>query len=231
MKSLNDFLNEEYSKRGSMEEYYDALRNAHKRSSYLDTWINAVKTLLSGETSELPRNFFRVKMGDQYGYEWIESLVDHGKLVKVKKGRKEFIMSPNSKEGSQINNDRSTKTMIDGVNKLSRRFDEFKGISYSYNEEAEEWDVSMQDWILTWQHFEKGHGEDQTDDEINDAKAALRKDLEDSSMVKHIMKEFKKAFGSARFMLWDMETGEEGRFGNDSHKGFMYKVNGKITKA
>lgn len=230
MNSLYHYINEGYYKRNTMDEWYELLRNKHKKSSYVEDWIKSVQGLLDGSIEELPRNHFKVRMGKQYGYEWLDSLVEYGFLTKVKKGRKEYILSPDSKEGKQISITKDVEEMIADVRNRESMYGNPDNILFNWNEKNEEWEFSIQDWVLTWLHYEKGYGETQSKSDIKQNEKNIEDTLNNWYLIKFILKKYKDIFGKGKFTITSKDVGNISTFGRDSHKGYLYKVTGKITK-
>lgn len=228
-QSYDEFLNENYYKRYSMDDYYDALRSNHKRSSYVEDWIQSVKDILSGKVKELPRNHFKVNRGSQYGYEWVDSLVEHGELIAAKKGRKVFFMSPDSKEGKSIDLDKKIAEMIEGIENRAYQYGNSNDIIFKYDEKKEEYIFTISDFVMTWFHHEKGYGDTQSSSEIKENEKEIETQLEGFHVVKTAMEYFKNIFGSAKFKITERKNDGESRM-RDGHKGYIYKVVGKVTK-
>lgn len=90
MKSLNEFLNESGT---SFEKESAYLRKMHPISGSTEKFISKVNDIISNNIDMVERSFFRLKMGSQWGLEFVDSLVNSGILGIVKINRKEFLVA------------------------------------------------------------------------------------------------------------------------------------------
>lgn len=85
----SDALNES----DSFENEVKYLRNTHPKSGSTELFISKVSDIISNKIDMIERSFFRLKMGDQWGLEFVDSLVDSGILGIKKINRTEFLVA------------------------------------------------------------------------------------------------------------------------------------------
>lgn len=97
------------------------LKKNHPRTSYYDFFINLIKSLESGQIQEIERSKFSVKIGKQWGLEFIDNLVKDGLFIIFKKGNKQFIKKRIESEiESKIElNDDDIKNAINNVKNIT----------------------------------------------------------------------------------------------------------------
>lgn len=90
IKKFKEFILE-----GKLEAsfYFDRLRRNHSKSPFVEQWIDKVEDLLNGKLDSIPRSEFRKSRGDQFGLDFVDSLVQAGILTLIKKGRKQILSS------------------------------------------------------------------------------------------------------------------------------------------
>lgn len=228
VKKFNEWINESYAKRNSFDEYANVLKKYHPRSSKTDGIILKAKSLLDGTVDKIARSDFHVGRGEQWGHEWIDSLVDHGVLSKIKIGRKVFIVPIDNKQSQEI----SRKSIVDSIVKEAqlkeRRHGNIDNITWKYNESNGCFEFSHSNMIGTWIHWEKGHGDSVDKSDIEEHKKELESEVINFYITEFIEAEIKKSFKIKSKGLYEKNTGPIESFGRDNHKGFLYSVKYKI---
>lgn len=228
IKLFEEFLNEGYRKRNNIEEYNNALRVAHPRSRMTEIFIKKVEDLLNGKAKEYARNEFKLGMGTQWGYEWVDSLVEHGVLGAIKKGRKVYIVPANNSEVIALKNNKIIEDIISNAKYKERMGGNINDVRWQFNEKLSSFKFKIQYPIVTWIHWEKGHGDYVDKDEINSHKKDIEESLESWYIVNFIKTELKRHFKNVNSKITYRGESSPTRIGADSHKGFIYTVEYEI---
>jgi hypothetical protein len=227
---FKEFINEAWGERDTMGDYYKSLKQAHPRSGYVQEFIDKIQELIDGKKQEYPRSDFRLKMGEQWGLEFIDSLVDHGRLAKVKKGRKEFIVGINSKAAEAKRISDFNNTFYEDIKQKENWGGNFNGIRFNYDDKKQIMNFTISEHVGTWHHYEKGHGETISTTDQKKAEEEIEENLTGWYIVKKAMEEFKENLGSAKFKITKRDKGQVKTFHHDGHKGYLYTVSAVVTK-
>lgn len=101
IKDTGLFESDSLNESDSFENEVKYLRKTHPKSGSTETFISKVSDIISNKIDMIERSFFRLKMGDQWGLEFVDSLVDSGILGIKKINRTEFLVAKGFDEYSK----------------------------------------------------------------------------------------------------------------------------------
>lgn len=218
VKKFEEFLNESFQDY-DINDNFNYLKKNHPRSKETDFFIEKVSDLLSGKVKTINRNEFKLKTGSQWGLEFIDDIVKSGFLSAVKKGNLIIITSNEDPTAKRKREDE----VIKEINRaLANRYP-----AVHYDKINRKFIVDVSDLVVTWQHFEKGHGRQISPEEIEEAKKNIENYLTESYVVQYVLSELDKQLDGGIFNIIKREEGEiERRTGGQM--GFNYKITAEI---
>ena len=219
MKSLIYFLNE--SKRDFFKELQDEkewLDSTHSRGAYHDDWYNLILRLYNGEEDLVARSKFRKSRGDQYGLDWVDSLVDKGLLVSSKIGRTVMLGAPDNMTIKKDISDKAFNQLYKKFNKKMVRYDAMEQFAkMDIDSTKEVVTITSEVLIPTKIHWEKGHFGDISKGEQDEDLQNKIDSLKNSKEVIEIAKQIEDAKGSVTITDSIVKEKNEGKYVKGEH--------------
>ena len=228
MKIFESFRELNESK--DIEWIFKNLRKNHPRSSNTEMFISKVNDLLDGKIDDVPRSFFRLGMGKQFGLEFIDQLVENGVLINIKRGRTEFLVSPESKIGINTKEDELFSDLESELRDRERKYGNIHNVIWVIDEKNRTITFKLSDFVITWLHYEKGHGKKTSGSEQTQSEKDIIDKLMNSHLVKFVIDKYNEIYKSSEFVITNTTKESERSFHPDGHKGYLYTVEGIIKK-
>lgn len=225
---LNEKIND--SKQELLQKRIETLKRRHPRSKSVESFIKKVQSLLSGEIEKVPRNFFSLTKGQSWGLEFVDQLVQDEILRIEKIGRTQFLYSITS--SAVIGN------IID--EKINRFYQELKNDMSFYGIGSSNLEITFKDrtfkfsnsgYVVTYQHWEKGHGVTRTMEEQEQDKQTIIDKVENSRYLNKLLDELDQNDIEYEVVRKsDFDSKNIRTFYGDGHRGYLmsYKVDIKI---
>lgn len=178
-------LNENASKSEILKSSIEDLKKYHPRSQFTDIFIKNVQALISGEIESIPRKYFRLTMGEQWGLEFVDYLIRKNILRMEKINNTQILYSATSPVVRE--------NIID--EKLNMFYQELiedkkqNGIGWTNLKvmfEDRIFRFTNSGWIITWAHYEKGYGETRDSSQQEKNKQKIIDEVEESGYSRYL---------------------------------------------